>query len=243
MTFGGIRIRRRLFVGLALLMAGTLGGYYWSRARQLPTVVVAPPKTAFVKLVNGDREGADRVIAEQAEYFDPTPLFIPTSHNYGQGPLPARVVRQPGQIFNDIPPYLTFRERTLANYAFSYQSAAASVPDVLEQGNEAPFVGFGQVDGTWSPISQRVAYISVKALKTGETVFGRSLPDLKLPRAEFAPMDFLALVDNSGFVGEPLMTSGSGSEEIDGAVRDYLMRKLRLGDRLPPGRYVVSVGP
>jgi hypothetical protein len=56
-------------------------------------------------------------------------------------------------------------------------------------------------------------------------------------------MDFLALVGNSGFVGEPLMTSGSGSEEVDGAVRDYLVKALRLGDRLPPGRYVVSVGP
>ncbi|HVU17745.1 MAG TPA: hypothetical protein VHD32_12520 [Candidatus Didemnitutus sp.] len=242
-TIGGIRIRRRLFVGFGLVVAACLGWYYWTKARQLPAVTQATVPEPFVKLVNEGADGANRVLAEQAEYFDPTPLFIPTAHNFGQGPLPARVVRQPGQIFNDISPNLTFKERALANYAFGYQSEAASVSDILEQGNEAPFAGFEQVDGRGPTISQRIAYLSIKSMKTGMEIMGQSLPELKLPTTEFAPMDFLALVGNSGFVGEPLMTSGSGSEEVDGAVRKYLAQKLRLGDRLPPGQYVVSVGP
>lgn len=243
MTLGGIRIRRRLFVGLGLLVAASLGWYYWSKARQLPQISQIYNPEPFVKLVAGDREGASRVLAEQAEFFDPTPLFIPTARNFGQGPLPARVLRQPGDIFNDIPANLTFKERALANYAFGYQSEAASVPDILEQGNEAPFAGFGRVDGEWTIIPQRVAYVAIKSINTGQEVMGQALPGLKLPGSEFAPVDFLALVGNSGFIGEPLMTSGSGSEEVDAAVRKYLVQNLRLGDRLAPGQYVVSVGP
>jgi hypothetical protein len=243
MTISGVPVRRRLFVGLGLVIIATGMWYYWTRARQQSPETVAEQPEPFVKLASSGQGTDDRVLAERAEFFDPTPLFIPTDRNFGQGPLPARVVRQPGQVFDDIPPNFTFKENTLANYAVGYQTAAESVPEILERGNEVPFAGFGQVDSTRRPVADRAAFIEVKALNTGSLVMSEDLAGATLPHPGFAPVEFLAVVGDAGLVGDPVLTAGSGVEEVDSAIREFLVKTFRLGDRLAPGHYVVSVGP
>jgi hypothetical protein len=216
--------------------------YYWTGAREQKPVAAAPVPPPFVKLVDGQGT-TDRVLIERAEYFDPTPLFIPTDKNYGQGPLPAWVVPQPGQIFGDIPANLTVNENNLANYAGGYQSEAESLLDLLARGNEAPFAGFGRVDSPLHALPARAGFIEVKALSTGNLVISESIPDGALQRSDFVPVEFLTVVNSAGLVGEPMLTAGSGREEVDSAIRDFLVKTYRLGDRLAPGQYVVSVGP
>jgi hypothetical protein len=243
MKISGFTVRRRLFVAFGLLVAGAGMWYYWTRAHQEVPAALVPPPDTFVKLAGGGAGTSDRVLLERAEYFDPTPLFIPTDKNFGQGPLPARVVPQPGQVFADIPPNFTVNENNLANYAGGYQAETESLPDILERGNEAPFAGFGRVDSALPPLEGRVAFIEVKALITGDLVMSQSLDGVKLPRRDFAPVQFLAVVGNAGLVGNPMLTAGSGWEDVDSAIRDFLVKTYRLGDRLAPGQYVVSVGP
>jgi hypothetical protein len=243
MTIPSLKFSRRLFVAAGLVVIATGTWYYWTKARQqAPPPAVRQPEP-FVKLVGSGQATGNRVMEERAEYFDPTPLFVPTDWNYGQGPLPARVVRQPGQVFNNIPPKAAFNENSLASFGSSPQSSVESLPEMLARGNEAPFAGFGQVDTVQPTLAERAGFIEVKALGHGGLVMSESVKNAILPRRDFAPVEFLVLVGRAGLVGDPVLTAGSGWEDLDAAVRNYLVKIFRLGDRLAPGQYVVSFGP
>jgi hypothetical protein len=245
MKFAGITIRRRLFVGFGLAVAVTGAWVVWTR--QQKPLAGAPPRGAepFVKLAGDDatQDARDRVLAERAMYFDPTPLFIPTKWNYGQEPLPARVERQPGQVFADFRAKLNFSEANLARYGAGEENVTVSLPEILARGNEAPFAGFGEGDTLRPTLPGRSGFVSVKALHDGNLVLATSLENLKLPQRDFLPVEFLVAVGKTGLLGEPVLTVGSGADEVDAAIRDHLVKIFRLGERLAPGRYMVSVGP
>ena len=63
------------------------------------TGVPAPPAAAPRVSVVPLRGRGFSLVRDQATFFDPTPLFLPTELNTNQGPLPAAVQRQPGQVF------------------------------------------------------------------------------------------------------------------------------------------------
>jgi hypothetical protein len=51
------------------------------------------------------------------------------------------------------------------------------------------------------------------------------------------------VVSSAGLIGDPILVTGSGWEEVDTFFRSYLVKTFRLGERLNPGRYRVLVGP
>jgi hypothetical protein len=59
----------------------------------------------------------------------------------------------------------------------------------------------------------------------------------------WAPIRFLIAVNEAGLVGVPMIEVGSGSTEVDDAIQRFLGAKYRLGNRLIPGFYRVTVGP
>jgi len=63
------------------------------------------------------------------------------------------------------------------------------------------------------------------------------------PRSDYAPLEFLVVISSAGMVGEPVLTTGSGWDDVDIFFRTYLVKTFRLGERLNPGRYRVLVGP
>lgn len=243
MKVGGIQIRRRVFIGLGLAVGVTAGWFFWIRTQEhLGTIeqVVAKP---FIKLGGQSAGSSDKILLERAEFFDPTPLFIPTERNFGQGELPQRVVRQPGQVFGDFDAKLTVTETGLTSYGAEAETTPESLPEVLVRGNGAPLAGFGRVDQDRMPLAQRAGYLEVKALKDGSLALSATLLGLNLPRADFGPTEFLIVVGSAGLIGLPVLTAGSGGDEVDAALRDYLVKSYHLGERLAPGRYLVSVGP
>lgn len=243
MQIGGIRVRRRVFVGLGLAIAGAAGWFYWSKTREHPRGIDQAATKPFVTL-GGDAAGTkDKVLLERAEFFDPTPLFIPTNRNYGQGPLPAAVIKQPGQVFSDFDPKLTITETGLASYGADTDTIPQTLPEALARGNEAPLAGFGEVDQVRLSPPQRAGYLEVKALHDGSLALSATLLGLNLPRADFAPVEFLIAVGSGGLIGVPVLTVGTGIDEVDVALREYLVKTYHLGERLAPGRYLVSVGP
>lgn len=243
MRIGKIEIKRRVWIGLASALAVT--GVWWTTARVKPEVAAAtiPTKPPFVRLAGAGSGAADQVLREQAELMDPTPLFFPTEWNFGQRPLGEGRRRQPGQVFGSFGANFTYGEQRIKTYG----SEAAVVPerlaDVVAQGNEAPFAGMGQIDVQRSAVPERSSFLEVRKLVSGKNTIAQVLNGLLLPRSDFAPMEFLAVVSSAGLVGDPVLVTGSGWEEVDSFFRSYLVKSFRLGERLSPGRYRVLVGP
>ncbi len=237
------KVRRRVFVALGLLLVVAGVWRYWVKyGSGLPGAQSAGPQ-AFVQVVGKGQQTTDKVIQERTELLDPTPLFIPTEHNYGQDGLPARVVRQPGQVFGTYDAKLNFADTGLSKYGTNNDLSTETLPELVTRGNEVPFDGFGQIDQRKSPLAKRAGCIEVKSLGDGHLYLSEVIAQLKMPVVEYAPAEFLVAVSPAGLIGEPLLTAGSGSDEDDVAIRDYLVKAFRLGEKLPPGRYAVTVGP
>lgn len=244
MKIAGIQIRRRIFVGVGLLIAATGLWLYWSRANQ-PKInqQTAAAAGAFVRIAGAGQGANDRLMEERAEYFDPTPLFLPTNKNFQQQGLPARVVKQPDQVFRDFEPKLNFAESALPDYGAMDQVSGNSLPDVLSRGNVAPFGGFGLMDRVNLPLPHRSGYIEVKSLKNGSLSASEALNDAEFPSSDFKPVEFIVAVASAGLIADPVMIATSSNEEIDRKLKDYLVNIYRIGERLAPGRYVVLIGP
>jgi hypothetical protein len=71
-----------------------------------------------------------------------------------------------------------------------------------------------------------------------------TLADARPPAAaQWRPMEFIAAVDPSGLVGPLVPTSRSGADDVDTYFGHYLADTLRVGQRLAPGFYRITVGP
>ena len=238
-----IEVRRRVWVGLALAAVVTVAWWSWTRIG-LPAVktIVAKPLYPLVRLAGAGTVTEDQVLQEKAELMDPTPLFFPTEWNYGQRPLRVERLKQPGQVFGSFEPKLTVGEQNIANYGAEATPVPEKLVDVLVQGNEAPFAGMGQIDAQRPTLTVRAGYLEVREQKNGNIITAQQLSGIQLPQSDFAPVEFLVLVGAAGLIGEPILTNGSGWDEVDVFFRTYLVKSYRLGERLPPGQYRVLVG-
>jgi hypothetical protein len=237
-----MRIKRRVWIGLAVAAVAVGMWALWVRREATAPTVVHPSAQPFVQLATAGSATSDQVLREKAELLDPTPLFFPTAWNYGQRPLRASSLKQPGQVFASFEPKLTVGEQNIATYRTEGAPLPEKLSDVLTQGNEAPFAGMGQVDRPKSTLPIRSGYVEVRDLNSGEVIIAQSLVGISPPRADFAPIEFIVAVGSAGLVGDPFVTSGSEGDEVDSFFRDYLVRSYRLGQRLRPGRYRVLVG-
>lgn len=243
MRIGKIEIKHRVWIGLAAALVVT--GVWWTTARINPAVATAsvPVKAPFVRLAGAGPGASDRVLREQAELMDPTPLFFPTERNFGQRPLGENMRRQPGQIFGSFPANVEFGEKGIKAYGAETAVAPERLADVIVQSSEAPFAGMGRIDAPLPALTERTNYMEARKLGTEESVISQIFKGFSPPRPDFAPIEFLAVVSSAGLVGEPILVSGSGWEEVDSFVSSYLVKSFKLGERLSPGRYRVLVGP
>ncbi len=240
MRIGPWEIRRRVGVTLAVALVATGGWHFW-RGRTEAVPEPAPPRPRPALLVGGNSDG--NLLREQAEYSDPTPLFFPTPQNYGQDRVITALQRQPGEEFRSFPPNFHFPQQKLAVYGLEKDVVSERPADILSRGDLAPFAGFGEVSRQLPELAERPGYIEIKSLMDGRIVRSQPLAAAGLPQRDIAPVEFLVAVVPGGLVGEPLLTVSSGSEQVDNFVRDYLVKTLRIGALLEPGKYAVSVGP
>lgn len=242
MKLGSLTVRRRVVVAAVAILGTTGAWYFWTQRPQpgvapLEATGVPPPSLQLAGQTAGD------FLREQAEYFDPTPLFFPTSYNFGQDRVVAALQRQPGEGFRDFEPSFRFPLQRLAVYGLEDDPAPQRPSEVLARGDEAPFAGIGRRDIERAPLAARDAHIEVKSLVNSTMVISEALSGLALPRGEFGPLEFMVLASPSGLVGEPLLVSNSGSDQVDAFFRTFLVKGYRLGQRLLPGKYLVRIGP
>lgn len=192
-------------------------------------------------LVSGARGGG--TAAGETELMDPSPLFFPTVWNYGQAAAGDGRRREPDEGFPDYLPRFRYSDQRLANYGREAVAAPERLAEVVEQGITFPFTGFGHMDLNLGPLAERGGYLEVTELGSGKSVQQAELPSGAVRLNDHLPMEILVTVGPAGIVGDPLLAAGSGSETVDAEVLHYLLRTYRLGERLGPGKYRVTVGP
>jgi hypothetical protein len=207
---------------------------------RLPDAALAPATaTPLPTLTFKQQNGAG-----EADFYDPTPLFLPTKWNARPNVLPTDTVREPGDDFH--------YEAQLAfpvNEARVRFPAKADVPakaaDVLNLWTlEMPFLGMGQADTKAEPLPGRDALVEVVTADDGRQVFTQVVRGMPTPGAsDWQPMEFLVAVEPAGLVGLPTPAPNSNTTDIVAYFQNYLAKKLRIGQRLAPGFYRIKVGP
>jgi hypothetical protein len=120
-------------------------------------------------------------------------------------------------------------------------SAAAALAD---DPPGVPLLGFGRTDEPVTPLAARGAFVEVVAAGGGRPVLAEALTAAAPPAdAPWQPMEFMAAVDAAGLVGPLVATVSSGAGPVDAYFRRYLADTVRIGARLAPGFYRISVGP
>lgn len=234
---------RRVGVGVILVLLVVGAWWVWSGGTERPAGGGRREPEAFLQLVGAERATAGRVLRERAELLDPTPLFVPTGKNFGQGGLPAELQRQPGRVFQDFEAKFQFAEGGLRGFGLETGLPPSSLPEILARGNEALFAGFGEVETGRDPLGARAGFVAIKSLEAGGLTLNETLPAGAAPAGEFPPVEFLVTVAPAGLVGEPLLLLGSGAAAVDEHFRTFLMGAYQIDRRLPPGSYRVTIGP
>jgi len=240
MKIGGVEVKRRVWAGTSGALAVIALWVWWSQATLAEARAAQSPPEAFVRLTGRGDAAVERMLRERAAYQDATPLFFPTTTNFRAGE------KQGGQgtaeVFRDFGEVLQF-QGTVPHYGTEAVTPPATAIELMEKGSEAPFAGFGQVDSDVSPRESRWAKFEVKSLVDGRLVLSFDIGISGSPSGEFDESEFVVKVGPSGLAGALLLTRSSGRVDVDAFVRDYLVKTARIGARLPPGSYRVSVGP
>lgn len=222
---------------------------------RVPTQTIAlpsPPPLSIrpaVKMANADE--ADLLLKQEAELRDLRPLFLPTQRNAA---LPEPRL-EPGRTFlenetlkltfpdaevlvsKDLPPLVLINGKPTESAAPKDALAPDAVAISLE--------GFGRGEIAAEPIPPRGGCIEVIAADDGRHVLTADLPEGVRPPSEktWTPVEFLAVVDAAGLTSPLVVTDSSRVEEVDIYLRNYLSREFKIGQRLRPGFYRITVAP
>lgn len=193
-------------------------------------------------LVRADN-GIDVAFDEHKILADPTPLFLPTRWNAAR----TGVARpEPGATFEDYKPtYVAATVEGGLRLDFPNPVTIAATPvEALADAPGSLLIGIGRSAMTLPPLSERGAFVEIVADGTGQAVFRQALLDARPPSGgAWQPLEFLAHVNTMGLVGTLALTRRSGVEGVDDYFQRYLVQTLRVGQRLAPGFYRISVGP
>jgi hypothetical protein len=195
---------------------------------------IEKPARAGVDLV-------DPVVIKGTMLFDLTPLFLPTEYNSSRKDY---VPTEPGDAFAGFPFKPTFSDSQIELHLAPPTAVPTSPAEALVGDPPgAPFIGFGRVDIKIEALVPRAAYVEVTDAGSGRTVFSQPVEDAQPPVSDWKPMEFMAAVDSGGLVGPLVLTVHSDVADVDAYFGRYLAETLRIGQRLEPGFYRISVGP
>lgn len=238
-------------VAAAVVLAALLFLFRVPSSGVLPAPAL--PGSAMEKpMVELARTGvSDQLLKEETELRDLRPLFLPTARNAALPPLK----REPGKTVLDIdsvkpgalePEMNTIRDLPPVAVVNGKPADQATPIDALASDPGAfSLYGFGRSEAAVAPLEARTAFVEVVASATGERVLGTSLGEEGKPPGSqpWAPLELLARINATGLAAPLIVTTSSGVEEVDAHFRRFLTKTFRIGERLPPGFYRVTVAP
>lgn len=205
-----------------------------------------PQTTKSVELLPLQGERGERGATEGMGLRDPVPLYLPTQMSAGHSEaLSAGRRLEPVAAFRNYPANLNFPEAALRvdfPVAVPVPSNATEAIDA-DRGRHA-FQYFGRRDLEVARPVSRLGFLEVARADDGVTVLAAELPAVSgAPEADWGPVDMVVAVNAAGLVGLPVVTQSSGSARLDGWLPGYLAQSFRIGQRLSPGIYRISLGP
>lgn len=206
---------------------------------------VSVPNTGRMAIQLTNAGGADQRLTDEASMHDQIPLFLPTSRNVALKPPPRP---EAGRVL---------LEQEVSRNSFGSGELRLNLPapevvaerpvEVMLAGAPAvPLYGFGRSKVTPEAPPPHGAFVEVFSVATNRRVLGPEAlgVDAKPPTERiWRPLEFLARVNATGLAGPLTLTVRSDVEEVDKFFRNYLGETFRIGDRLPPGSYRITVGP
>ncbi|MEO6569646.1 MAG: hypothetical protein ABIO94_12845 [Opitutaceae bacterium] len=228
---------------LSAVIAVTGVGLVAALFRIPETMAFSPPRATSARVLLRADEGFDAAFDEQKILADPTPLFLPTKWNAAR-----KEVRrpEPGAMFESFPPsdIASALEQGLKAKFPNPVNVPATTVEALADSPGSLFAGIARGEGKAPTLDPRAAFVKIVAAGTGQAVLQQTLLEARPPGdGPWQPMEFLGRVDAVGFVGTLTVTRQSGVEGVDDYFRRYLVQTLRIGQRLAPGVYRISVGP
>ena len=214
---------------------------------RVPAAIPAPEKPAAaqppVHLNGAHSNDKNALFSEDETLLDPTPLFVPTRWNSSGNAIAVPV---PGRQFSGYPAEPHFNDSKLEVLLPAPVETPGRAEDVITgTPSGAPFLGMGERDMPLPPLPARAACVEIFESTSGRLVLGKVIEaSVRAPGGDtWRPMEFIAAVDSAGLVGPLVRTVDSGVEEVDDFFAHYLAQNLKVGHRLEPGFYRISVGP
>jgi hypothetical protein len=203
-------------------------------------VVQAQGTTVFLEYPNL----GNLSVRETAELFDTAPLILPTKWNYASDLSGMRLREEDSAVlFAPFPPELALRDPGAFKSLGVVRSKIIRPEDLLSRGKMQFFKNFGALVDAGVPVPMRSGFIEISSLLDGGVVRSmRIAGELAGLGEDLSMWVFHVVIDPIGAVGEALMVRGSGSEEADREVRDYL-NSLQALAGIRPGYYRVTIGP
>lgn len=231
----------------ALVLAGAAGSIF-----RKPTIESAPLASPAPPLELKKVTAENGPLAEEALMRDLAPLFLPTERNASLARVPTR---EPGKTFLDAAtPNLgvagsnwRINEALPPIARINGKPAGEVAPlDLLHPSEtELSLGGFGRTEAKVPALATRGAIVDVTNLRDGRRQPPHEIT-ADLPPAAlkgWQPVEFTAAVGAAGLVGQLTLVATSGSDEVDRFLRIYLARSFRVGERLAPGFYRITVTP
>jgi len=204
------------------------------------------------------------LVAAEALFFDPSPLFLPTRWNAGAIGMPETILQEAEELFEDYAPKLRFAHEGIGSGILRSADSATSAPASAASGARASELVFSDEDGVGrlsigrgaeEPArlperSARLEVVTIRAEARAETPMARRVivrelvpPAVSSGADNWQPLELAAVVDASGLVGAVMLVQSSGVEAVDAFFRDYVVSELHLGERVGPGVYQILAGP
>ena len=212
---------------------------------RIPDFEHAPASETVLPTVGLTQIGPDasaELLAEQLAAYDPTPMFIPTPMNNSGPVIEVEAHVGTGGPFEPLPPGLT--KTGPLRFAAPVPVPSGPVEGLrLTERTEAA-LALGRADVAGEGLVVRAGQIEAISLDSGRVVVTHTMPEAPdMPGGDWQPLELMGAITRAGFVGELVVTSSSGSEEMDDFFRFHLRKNVRIDARLRPGFYAFRVGP
>lgn len=192
-------------------------------------------------LTRVDEASSKDVLAEKLAAYDPTPLFLPSGMNADVAPPPA-THDEVGGPFAALDPSFVKK----GPVRFPVQVTAPQTPvgglRLTERAEDA--LVMARRNSVGGALGGRLGQVEAVEVATGRVVFTGDLPNAEgQPGDDWQPLELMGAVSRSGVVGKLVVTQSSGADGVDEFFQAHLTERVRIGEQLREGIYVLRVGP